>query len=152
MDRLEAPLFQPRTGRLSFEVLRHRLWQINDEQGQTVINVSGSPVASAGNDFNVAITDAQGLPVMVGIYNVGHLIFCRRCHYRLANATDNPKAGCLQVHEPLSKAGPWVAKRHNGDSPVFHLREYFCPGCGSLLFVDERLKTEPEPWRDYQLT
>ena len=45
---------------VTFEVLRHRLWQINDEQGKTIIRVSGSPVATEGNDFNVAIADAAG--------------------------------------------------------------------------------------------
>ncbi len=110
---------------------------------------AGAPRVRAGP---VAETPKSGQRLGDGLLLRGDGVFCRRCHCRLANATDNPRAGCLQVHEPLSKAGPWVAKRHNGDSPVFHLREYFCPGCASLLFVDERLKTEPEPWRDYQLT
>src|SRR3972149_7456045 len=73
MDRAGVPLFQPRTGRLSFEVLRHRLWQINDEQGQTIIRVSGPPVATEGNDFNVAIADATGALVAVGPYIVMHV-------------------------------------------------------------------------------
>ncbi len=60
--------FQPRTDPTTFEVLRHRLWQINDEQGQTVLNVSGSQVATEANDFNVAIADAEGNLVVIGPY------------------------------------------------------------------------------------
>ncbi len=70
----EAALkFEPRNDPVTFEVLRHRLWQINDEQGKTIINVSGSPVASEGNDFNVAIASADGDLVSVGPYIVMHV-------------------------------------------------------------------------------
>ncbi len=65
--------FKPRTDPVTFEVLRHRLWQINDEQGKTIISVSGSPVASEGNDFNVALTNADGEIVAVGPYIVIHV-------------------------------------------------------------------------------
>ena len=36
--------YVPRSDLITFEVVRHRLWQINDEQGRSIINVSGSPV------------------------------------------------------------------------------------------------------------
>ena len=65
--------FTPRNDPVTFEVLRHRIWQINDEQGKTIINVSGSPVATEGNDFNVAIADASGELVAVGPYIVLHV-------------------------------------------------------------------------------
>lgn len=60
--------FSPRTDATTFEVLRHRLWQINDEQGKTLINMSGSQVATEANDFNVGISDAEGNLVAVGPY------------------------------------------------------------------------------------
>src|ERR1039458_2905244 len=60
--------FQPRTDPTTFEVLRHRLWQINDEQGQTLLNVSGSQIATEANDFNVAIADVKGNLIIVGPY------------------------------------------------------------------------------------
>jgi N-methylhydantoinase B len=63
-----AMRFRPRTDPTTFEVLRHRLWQINDEQGQTLLNVSGSQIATEANDFNVAIADAKGNLVIVGPY------------------------------------------------------------------------------------
>jgi N-methylhydantoinase B len=53
--------------------LRHRLWQINDEQGRSIINVSGSPVASETNDFNVALADADGNLICIGPYVLFHL-------------------------------------------------------------------------------
>src|SRR5260221_10895152 len=38
--------------RSTFEVLRHRLSAINDEAAVTIGRVSGSPIATEGNDFN----------------------------------------------------------------------------------------------------
>ena len=64
----QALRFRPRTDPTTFEVLRHRLWQINDEQGQTLLNVSGSQIATEANDFNVAIADVKGNLIIVGPY------------------------------------------------------------------------------------
>jgi hypothetical protein len=39
-DPAAAPdRFVPRSDLVTFEVVRHRLWQINDEQGRSIINV-----------------------------------------------------------------------------------------------------------------
>src|SRR5437763_9438540 len=57
---------------ITYEVLRHRLWQINDEQFQTISRVSGSAVATEINDFNVAITDEIGDIVTIGSGIVWH--------------------------------------------------------------------------------
>src|ERR1035437_1050922 len=70
---LKTPILQLRNDPITFEVLRHRLWQINDEQGQTIIRVSGSPAATEGNDFNVGIADASGALIAVGPYIVMHV-------------------------------------------------------------------------------
>ena len=42
---------------ITYEVLRHRIWQINDEQFVTISRVSGSSIATEINDFNAAIMD-----------------------------------------------------------------------------------------------
>jgi len=65
--------FKPRTDAITFEVLRHRIWQINDEQGKTLLNMSGSQIATEANDFNIAIADAEGNLVVVGAYILNQL-------------------------------------------------------------------------------
>ncbi len=65
--------FKARNDPITFEVLRHRLWQINDEQGKTIIHVSGSPVATEANDFNVALLNASGEVVIIGPYITAHV-------------------------------------------------------------------------------
>ena len=68
-DELKSTIrFTARTDPTTFEVLRHRLWQINDEQGKTLLNMSGSQIATEANDFNVGIADAEGNLIVVGPY------------------------------------------------------------------------------------
>lgn len=112
--------FKPRVGPIDFEVLRHRLWQINDEQGRTIINVSGSPVASEANDFNVGIANAKGEIVCVGSY-MGQLIL------GLGSAVKN--AYSLFGEEGIEDGDiyltddPWLGAVHQNDvclmAPVF---------------------------------
>jgi N-methylhydantoinase B len=56
----------------TFEVLRHRLWAINDEAAVTIGRVSGSPIATEGNDFNSGLMTAGGETVVAGIYVLVH--------------------------------------------------------------------------------
>jgi N-methylhydantoinase B len=65
--------FRPRTDPITFEVLRHRIWQVNDEQGKTLLNMSGSQIATEANDFNVGIADAAGNLIVVGAYILNQL-------------------------------------------------------------------------------
>ena len=37
------------------EVIRHNIWNINDEHGMTIEKVSGSPFANNAHDFNTVI-------------------------------------------------------------------------------------------------
>jgi N-methylhydantoinase B len=112
--------FRPRTDPVTFEVLRHRLWQINDEQGRTIINVSGSPVASEVNDFNIALTDAEGNLVMLGPYLIHHTgaisVVVRNA---IAMLGDNIGEGDIFLTND-----PWMGALHHNDvccvAPVHH--------------------------------
>ena len=55
-----------------FEVLRNRLWAINDEAVDAIVAVSGSPIATEGNDFNSGILTAAGEVAMAGPYVLVH--------------------------------------------------------------------------------
>ena len=58
---------------ITFEVLKHRLWQINDEQGQTIRTISASPIVAEGNDFNVGLLTPEGELVVAGAYVSAHV-------------------------------------------------------------------------------
>ena len=57
---------------ITLEVVAHKLWQINDEQGQALKKISGSPVATDANDFNVVLCDELGDIVNIGPYYLPH--------------------------------------------------------------------------------
>ncbi|MGV9711019.1 hydantoinase B/oxoprolinase family protein [Gordonia sp. NPDC003424] len=54
---------------LTYEVVRHRLWSVTDEMGETLKRMSGSPIVTDANDFDFAIGDELGQEVQVGLYN-----------------------------------------------------------------------------------
>jgi N-methylhydantoinase B len=53
---------------VTFEVIRYNLWNTNIEHGQTMVNVSGSPVAAFAHDFNPTILTHDGEYVFYGPY------------------------------------------------------------------------------------
>jgi hypothetical protein len=61
------------------------------------------------------------------------ILHCRRCGEPL----DGPNGKVAISERPLSAASPWMALRHNGDSPNFVLEEVSCPSCATLLVIRE---------------
>ena len=55
---------------VTFEILRHRLWEINDEMGLMMGRISGSPAVYESGDFNAGILTADGKGLYVGVYVV----------------------------------------------------------------------------------
>lgn len=54
-------------GAADYEVIRHRLWSVNDEACITMMHASGSPVVHVG-DFNVCIYTPDGDVAVIGTY------------------------------------------------------------------------------------
>ena len=52
---------------ITFEVIRHKLWSINEEGSATMIHVSGSPVVHA-TDYNFGLYTAEGEMAVIGVY------------------------------------------------------------------------------------
>jgi N-methylhydantoinase B len=57
---------------VTFEVIRHRLWAINDEQGRTAARLSGTPLIYEAHDLNAALTTADGRGLCCGVYVMHH--------------------------------------------------------------------------------
>jgi N-methylhydantoinase B len=124
--------------RVTFEILRHRLGQINDEQGTTLKRVSGSPIVTDAYDFNVTIGDERGETVSFGPYVMYH-----------ASVTDLIVKWILEhrSHNPGIDEGdmficndPWIGAVHQNDTvvlaPVFHEGEVFAWVSSTLHQVD----------------
>jgi N-methylhydantoinase B len=59
---------RPKIDVITFEVLRHRMWEINDEMGMIAARISGSPLVYESGDFNTGILTAKGEGLFTGVY------------------------------------------------------------------------------------
>jgi N-methylhydantoinase B/oxoprolinase/acetone carboxylase alpha subunit len=57
---------------ITFEVIRHRLWAINDEQGRMAARLSGAPIIYEAYDLNAALMSADGRGLCCGVYIMHH--------------------------------------------------------------------------------
>jgi N-methylhydantoinase B len=98
---------------ITFEVLRHRLWAINDEAAATLRRVSGSPVATEICDFNTSLMTADGDAFIVGVYMGilagGHDLIAK---YILREYADNPGIG---PDDMFICNDPYVGAVHQSD-------------------------------------
>lgn len=98
---------------ITFEVLRHRLWAINDEAAAVIRRVSGSPVAFDVNDFSNMLLDAEGNAFIVGVYMlslaIGQDMLVRHilAHYR-----DNPG---INPDDMFICNDPYICSPHQND-------------------------------------
>ena len=108
---------------LTYEVVRHRLWSVTDEMGETLKRMSGSPIVTDSNDFDFTVNDEMGQLVQVGLYNtmlVGAIDMA--LSWTLENRLDNPG---IEEGDMFLCNDPWVGGGlHQGDvlvfQPIFH--------------------------------
>jgi N-methylhydantoinase B len=111
---------------ITLEVVAHKLWQINDEQGQTLKKISGSPVATDANDFNVVLCDELGDIVNIGPYYLPHAANVDfMVKWTVINRSDNPG---IHPDDMFLCNDPWIGALHPQDVAVL-----------SPIFVDDRL-------------
>ena len=67
-DRVSAGRLDP----ITYEVIRNRLWAINDEQAQTAARKSGSQFIYEAFDFNAGLLDGEGNGLFAGVYVLFH--------------------------------------------------------------------------------
>lgn len=105
-------VFVPPVDRVTFEILKHRLWQINEEQGTTIKRASGSPIASEAQDFNVGMANAAGQLVCCGMFLIAHVTglssVIRNCIATIG--LDNIHPGDMFITND-----PWLGAIHQND-------------------------------------
>jgi N-methylhydantoinase B len=117
-----------------FEVVRHRLWAINDEAATTIARISGSPVANESYDFNTALMDAEGNVVIIGAYVMAHACALDRVvRYVIEEHSENPGIGPGDMYLTND---PYVGAMHQPDvvlvAPIF-LDGARIMWCGSVV-------------------
>lgn len=119
---------------VTFEILRHRLWAINEEAAITIGQISGSPIANEAFDCNTALMNAEGDVVVVGPYIMAHAAAMDQVvKYLLTEYAENPGIG---VGDMFVTNDPYVGAMHQADvavvAPIFADGELIM-WCGSVV-------------------
>jgi N-methylhydantoinase B len=78
----------------TFEIVRHRLWHVNDEGALTISRLSGSPVATEVFDMNTGLMTASGDLVYIDNFICAQATtLAPHVKYLLAEYADNPGFG-----------------------------------------------------------
>jgi len=106
---------------VTFEVIRHRLWAINDDQGRMAARMSASPTVFDAYDFNSALITADGRGLYTGVYIMHHGSTLDGFVQRVLQAwpADNIREGDM-----FFTNDPWWGALHANDGilamPIFH--------------------------------
>ncbi len=120
--------WQKKIDPVTFEVIRHALWNVNEEHGSTIQRLSGSPVAMYALDLNPSILTEDAEFVFFGPYmQYMSGVTDTQVKWILENRVENPG-----IHEGdmFIANDPWVGAAHQMDvmmiAPVFWKGELFC--------------------------
>ncbi|MDP2719617.1 MAG: hydantoinase B/oxoprolinase family protein [Dehalococcoidia bacterium] len=113
---------------ITLEILRHRLWMINDEMGKVAIQVSASPIVYESFDLNTSLLTAKGDSLFVGVYtsrlSIALYIATR---YIIQNLKTNPG---INDGDAFLGNDPWSGATHQSDifmvAPIFWEGEIVC--------------------------
>jgi N-methylhydantoinase B len=124
LHRRQAKRIDP----VTYEVVRHALWHVNEEHGATIQRVSGSPVAMYALDLNPSILTEDGEFVYFGPYmQYMSGVTDTQVKWVLEHRSDNPG---IRVGDMFLANDPWVGAAHQQDvmliCPVFWKGELFC--------------------------
>ena len=113
---------------ITYEVVRHALWHVNEEHGATIQRVSGSPVAMYALDLNPSILTEDGEFVYFGPYmQYMSGVTDTQVKWILEFRSDNPG---IRDGDMFLANDPWVGAAHQQDvmliCPVFSDGELFC--------------------------
>jgi N-methylhydantoinase B len=106
---------------VTFEVIRHRLWAINDDQGRMAARMSASPTVFDAYDFNAALITADGRGLYTGLYIMHHGSTLDGFVRRVLEAWP---ADQIREGDMFFTNDPWWGALHANDgilaAPIFH--------------------------------
>jgi N-methylhydantoinase B len=113
---------------ITYEVVRHALWHVNEEHGATIQRISGSPVAMYALDLNPSILTEDGEFVYFGPYmQYMSGVTDTQVKWILEFRSDNPG---IRDGDMFLANDPWVGAAHQQDvmliCPIFWKGELFC--------------------------
>ncbi len=105
---------------VTFEVMRHRLWAINDEQAMMAARVSGSPVVYEAYDFNCSLLTYDGRALFAGVYIMPNAV---PIELMVGRVLDKWAPEDIREGDMFASNDPWSGALHANDtilvSPIF---------------------------------
>ncbi|CAB4865286.1 unannotated protein [freshwater metagenome] len=130
-----AALRDGRLDPITYEVIRNRLWAINDEQAQTAARKSGSQFIYEAFDFNAGLLDAQGDGLFAGVYVLFHTTGLDMTVKAIVERFPEIRDGDMFITND-----PWVGAIHFNDfvvvTPVFSDGEIVAWGALVMHYQD----------------
>ena len=120
MNETASATDKPAMDPVTFEVMRHRLWAINDEQAMMAARVSGSPVVYEAYDFNTSLLTYDGRALFAGVYIMTNAVPIELMVRRVLEkwAPEDIREGDM-----FCSNDPWSGALHANDtilvSPIF---------------------------------
>jgi len=103
---------------ITFEVIRHKLWSVNEEGSATMVHVSGSPVVHA-TDYNFGLYTAEGEMAVIGVYLLVPVYTGSMAIRVFQDRFDDISPGDVFIIND-----PYIAAEHQNDvqfcAPFFH--------------------------------
>jgi N-methylhydantoinase A/oxoprolinase/acetone carboxylase beta subunit/N-methylhydantoinase B/oxoprolinase/acetone carboxylase alpha subunit len=131
----EVELTDGRLDPITYEVIRNRLWAINDEQAQTAARKSGSQVVYEAFDFNAGLLDKDGNGLFAGVYVLFHTTGLDMTVKVVMERFPDVKEGDMFITND-----PWVGAIHFNDfvvvTPIFADGEIIAWGALVMHYQD----------------
>jgi N-methylhydantoinase A/oxoprolinase/acetone carboxylase beta subunit/N-methylhydantoinase B/oxoprolinase/acetone carboxylase alpha subunit len=131
----EVQLTAGRLDPITYEVIRNRLWAINDEQAQTAARKSGSQVVYEAFDFNSGLLDKDGNGLFAGVYVLFHTTGLDMTVKVVLERFPDVKEGDMFITND-----PWVGAIHFNDfvvvTPIFDDGEIIAWGALVMHYQD----------------
>ncbi|MCL6575042.1 hydantoinase B/oxoprolinase family protein [Kyrpidia sp.] len=106
---------------ITYEIVRHKLWSINEEGSATMIHVSGSPVVHA-TDYNFGIYTSDGEMAVIGVYLLVPIYTGSMAIREFIHRFENIEPGDVFIIN-----NPYLAAEHQNDvqfcAPFFYKGE-----------------------------
>ncbi len=113
---------------VTYEVVRHAMWNLNVEHGNTIMKISGSPSCAYGHDFNPSLMDENGDFVFFGPF-LQYLSSATgsAVKWTMEYRSENPG---IHDGDIFLTNDPWIGATHQSDvaliAPVFWEGKLFC--------------------------
>jgi N-methylhydantoinase B len=121
----------------TYEIVRHRLETINEEQAEALRHTTGSVVVAAG-DFNVALATARGEVVCDGNYALFHAAAAEKLFMTLTSWA--PAAVGVHDGDMFFSNDPFIGALHQNDgalaTPIFYQGKLVCWSAAVLHAMD----------------